>query len=75
MTTEEKRIQHEHIYETRLAILEAAPIPTANEHNMAVAEADKDGLDLLTQPAAGAPEGLQRASDVAKRLSAIKDSL
>lgn len=65
MTTEEKRIQHKHIYETRLAILEAAKIPTAEQHNMAVAEADKDAYDL-EHPG---------DSDEYRRLLALRDSL
>ena len=65
MTTEEKRIQHEHIYETRLGILEAPPIPTAEQHNMAVVEADKDAYDLEHRV----------ASDASRRLLALRDSL
>jgi hypothetical protein len=40
MTPTEYCIEHRHIYETRLAILEAPPTPTTEQHNLAVAEAD-----------------------------------
>jgi hypothetical protein len=75
MTTKEIRIEHEHIYQTRLGILGVSGAPTANQHNMAVAEADKHIFDLLAQPDAAKGAGAQPATDVVRRLSDLRNSL
>ncbi len=49
MTPLEYKEEHKHIYETRLAILQAGITPTADQHNLAVAEADAHIADLKTQ--------------------------
>lgn len=56
MTTVEYRIEHRHVYQTRLGILEAPQAPTAEQHNLAVAEADAHVAALKEQEK---QEGLQ----------------
>lgn len=51
MTSAEYRIEHRHIYETRLGMmgLDATMTPTAEQHNLAVAEADAHIAALKAQ--------------------------
>lgn len=67
MTKSEKNAEHRHIYETRLGILglEAKDTPTAEQHNLAVAEADKHMADLK----------LQQTQDALAPLIALRESL
>jgi len=65
MTAEELAVEHKHIYETRLAIMGAfLSSPTAEQHNLAVSEADAHISALKAQP----PEGLEE-------LLALRDQL
>ena len=49
MTIVEYRLEHHHVYLTRLGILEAPPTPTTAQHNLAVAEADAHIAALKAQ--------------------------
>lgn len=64
MTPDEMN-EHRHIYETRLAILEASNPPSALHHNMAVIEADNHIAEL------------QRAQrqDAVNKLRKLRESL
>jgi hypothetical protein len=46
MTPTEYQIERRHVFETRLAILGAAAIPTADQQNMAAEEADAHIAEL-----------------------------
>lgn len=46
MTLEEYKIEHRHIYDTRLGILGVEKEPTAAQHNLAVTEADAHAAAL-----------------------------
>lgn len=67
ITTQEYKIEHRHIYETRLGImgLSANDYPTANQHNMAVIEADAHIAAIKKQ----------EREDGLKQLQALKRSL
>lgn len=49
MTPAEYQLERRHIYETRLAILESDREPTADQHNLAVLEADRHIINLKAQ--------------------------
>jgi hypothetical protein len=63
MTPAEYRAERRHIYETRLAILEAGTVPTAEQHNMAVAEADDHIARIKEQERKDGMEGLLNLKD------------
>lgn len=65
MTPVEYRLEHRHIYDTRLGIREVYGVPSAEQHNEAVAEADAH-IDALKQT--------ERA-DSLQALLDIRDSL
>jgi hypothetical protein len=65
MTTAEYQTERRHTYETRLAILEAAPTPTTAQHNLAVLEADMHIAALKRQ----------ERDDAISSLSDLKSSL
>ena len=60
MNLQEYKIEHEHVYSTRLGILGLGPAdnPTASQHNMAVAEADEHISALKREEHKGAIRGL-----------------
>ena len=60
MNLQEYKIEHEHVYSTRLGILGLGPAdnPTASQHNMAVAEADEHIAALKREEHKGAIRGL-----------------
>lgn len=65
MTSSEQKIEHRHIYETRLGCLGIDGEPPAWAHNMAVIEADAHMADL------------RRATedDTARRLRELREGL
>lgn len=58
MSPIELMIERRHIFETRLAILEADPIPTAAQNNLAGEEADQHISELKAQKKREAISGL-----------------
>jgi hypothetical protein len=63
MTAEEYKLERRHIFETRLAILEAGSIPTAEQQNMAMEEADAHIVALRKEDRRGAIKGLLEFAD------------
>jgi hypothetical protein len=63
MTASEYQTERRHIFETRLAILGAGPLPTAEQSNMAMDEADAHIAELRKEDRHGAIKGLLEFAD------------
>ena len=61
MTTTELKLEHRHIYLTRLGMMEAEDPPTSDQHNLAVDEADEHVRRLKNTGLAEEFEKLRRS--------------
>lgn len=63
MTTEELKIEHAYRYQERLGIMEVWGIPTAEQHNLAVLEANEAII------------ALRKDNSIVAKLRALRESL